>query len=468
MKYDVRIPFCIRPVRVSKPGRGEQIYSLVFNPNNKELKTANQLLFSANEKYQYNSNFKKAFSVTLCLTCHSRFQRKKTSNKSIKKEDKSTAKRKDSSIVKKEFNNNKSTNKVSTISVTKMSDNCINIESKQDASEISEAEEYGIDEVKLQIVIEKEGKKTSTSKAITIKPVEYINIVERINDAVRKMLNNKKLKPGDYKMLYKAINVRGLSSTLEDKLDFNEFVEDYKRVTSANKKMSIIIVIDDPKRLKDSNESSASEEDISNKKKKSHFIQENSALEEDISNKKKKKNRTIKKDDLTNEERTRAKTIADLSRLQLWTREIINKNATYDVSPTYSTFSVMLRALVDKNNNGVQNSTTTTSTPSAAPSNPIVIQMPFHYLYSHSNTLSNTFTQPPPSPGIHELPSISEFLHILDQKYSSNMYFKFEGAFLQEEITVNAIKDLTDEEMVKLEVNNIRWQKNVRQAAQRY
>lgn len=237
-------------VRVSNPGRGERIYSRVFNPNSEDLKAANQLLFSANEKYQYNSNFNEAFSVTLCSTCHSRFQRKKTSDKTIKKEDKSTAKKKDSSSVKKEFNNNKLTNKVSTISVTKMSDNCIDIESEQDASEISEVEEYGIDEVKLQIVIEKEGKKTSTSKAITIKPVEYINIVERINDTARKMLNNKKLKPGDYNMSYKAINARGPSSTLEDKLDFNEFVEDYKRVTSANKKMSIIIVIDDPKRSK--------------------------------------------------------------------------------------------------------------------------------------------------------------------------------------------------------------------------
>ena len=119
-------------------------------------------------------------------------------------------------------------------------------------------------------------------------------------------------------------------------------------------------------------------------------------------------------------------------------------------------------ALVDKNNNGVQNFTATASTPSAAPPNPIVIQMPMHYPYS------NTFTQPPPSPSTHELPSISEFLYSLDQKYSNNVYSKFEGAFLQEEITVNAIKDLTDEEMVKLGINKIGWQKNIRQAAQRY
>ena len=64
-----------------------------------------------------------------------------------------------------------------------------------------------------------------------------------------------------------------------------------------------------------------------------------------------------------------------------------------------------------------------------------------------------------------------EFLHNLDQKYNcncNNVYFKFENAFLEEEITVNAIKDLSDEQMIKLEIVKIRWQKNIKQAAQRY
>ena len=39
-------------------------------------------------------------------------------------------------------------------------------------------------------------------------------------------------------MSYKAINAHGPSSELEDKLDFNEFIEDYKKVFAANNEKS--------------------------------------------------------------------------------------------------------------------------------------------------------------------------------------------------------------------------------------
>ena len=119
--------------------------------------------------------------------------------------------------------------------------------------------------------------------------------------------------------------------------------------------------------------------------------------------------------------------------------------------------------LVNKNSD-VQ-TPTTIATASTAPANPIVIQMPPQYPYSYAN--SNTPIHPA-SPH-RELPSITEFLHNLDQKYNcNNVYSKFENAFLEEEITVNAIKDLSDEQMVKLGIVKIGWQKNIKQAAQRY
>ena len=51
---------------------------------------------------------------------------------------------------------------------------------------------------------------------------------------------------------------------------------------------------------------------------------------------------------------------------------------------------------------------------------------------------------------------------------SDSVYSKFERAFLDEEITVNAIKDLTNEQMQALGIIKIGWQKNIRQAAQKY
>lgn len=159
----------------------------------------------------------------------------------------------------------------------------------------------------------------------------------------------------------------------------------------------------------------------------------------------------------------------------------MNKNTTYDVPPTFPTFNATMGVLSkDKACNAPAvpdvsvtpaasvtpaiPATTTTATP-------IIIQMPsFQYPYSFSN---NSDTGPTHSASLpitnNELPSINEFLFSLDQKYNcNNVYSKFESAFLEEEITVNAIKDLSDEQMQKLGIVKIGWQKNIRQAAQRY
>lgn len=150
------------------------------------------------------------FFFTFCSTCNSKFQRLKSKDKLAKK---------------------------------KMS-----VKSKAvvdiGTPEFSEVEEYDIDEIKLHVSIEKKGKKTSTSKTLTIQPVEYANVVEKINTFVQKALQNENIKPTDYNMSYKAMNTRGLSSELEDKLDFKEFIEDYKKITAASKKMGVMIVIE--------------------------------------------------------------------------------------------------------------------------------------------------------------------------------------------------------------------------------
>jgi hypothetical protein len=104
------------------------------------------------------------------------------------------------------------------------------------------------------------------------------------------------------------------------------------------------------------------------------------------------------------------------------------------------------------------------STPATV--NPIVIQLP-PQLYSNQGYSMSYSSNIQTSPG--NLPSIGEFFCSLDQRYNcNNVYSKFEDSFIDEEITVNAIKDLSDEQLTKLGVVKIGWQKNIKQAAQRF
>ena len=64
----------IRPSRVANPKRGQQIYNRAFAPN-QPLQAANKFLFTANTKFNYNSNFEETFSYTFCTSCNSKFQR---------------------------------------------------------------------------------------------------------------------------------------------------------------------------------------------------------------------------------------------------------------------------------------------------------------------------------------------------------------------------------------------------------
>jgi hypothetical protein len=105
-----------------------------------------------------------------------------------------------------------------------------------------------------------------------------------------------------------------------------------------------------------------------------------------------------------------------------------------------------------------------TQTSAATSSNtPIIIQMPpLQYPYS---TLDRSDA---PISSTIELPSIHEFFSSLDKKYNCNTYSKFENNFIEEEITVDLIKDLSNEEMEKLGIIKIGWKKSIRQAAQKY
>jgi SAM domain (Sterile alpha motif) len=139
---------------------------------------------------------------------------------------------------------------------------------------------------------------------------------------------------------------------------------------------------------------------------------------------------------------------------------------TIDVPPSYPTFGSMHAKPVTSTpipSNNVSTTSVTTTVP----------QMPqwfFPFLFSGVNTC------PPFEKSVSNLselsskcPTIGEFLSELDNIHNGNgIYKSLENAFIEEDITVNAIKDLTDEELISIGVNKIGWRKNIKQASNKY
>lgn len=162
----------------------------------------------------------------------------------------------------------------------------------------------------------------------------------------------------------------------------------------------------------------------------------------------------------------------------------IRNLTTIDVPPSYPTFG-MLNAIKPKLSNQTSailsenrsDETTHLTTSSPMFSHfiyPYPIQTPLSYQqttsypykiqtppFSYQQTSSQTIP-------IHKI-SLNEFFAELDKIHNGNgVYTNLEKFFKQEDITVNAIKDLTDDELIELGVSKIGWRKNIKQAAQKY
>jgi hypothetical protein len=250
-----------QPTRTKYPKRGQQIYQRSFTPNLLFPK-ANKYLFDANIKFGYNSNFEKSFSYTFCSTCNSQIQRYRNADKKAQQiqikenddkvalDDSSNEKEVDNANEKKED----SSNEREVDNVNKEKDQIFSLvssdnEEEEEDDDVEDEEDSDLEEIKVQIIVKSKNIKDPTAKTLSIEPVNYKEIIEKIKLVVQKTLR-KKVMPKDYTISYKAVNARGPSNELEDELDFQEFIGEYKKVVLAGKKMSIIVVVRDNKTKK--------------------------------------------------------------------------------------------------------------------------------------------------------------------------------------------------------------------------
>ncbi|CAG8593480.1 11986_t:CDS:2, partial [Diversispora eburnea] len=208
---------------------------------------ASKLLQDANIKFQYGTDFNLFFSYTLCSTYNSKYQRAKYKDK----------------------------NNLAKILLQDYGSDDVTMTSSK------------IEELKLSMIIENK-QKYNAAKILIISPVNFNNIIEKIHLYIQKSLGDEKLNVFDYSLQYKALNSRGTANTLEKETDFNDFLNEYKKIIGSNKKMGISEIP----------ENSSSSDSNTEKIKVFH---------------KKNKSRAVQKEDLTSEQMTRAQVINELS-----------------------------------------------------------------------------------------------------------------------------------------------------------
>ena len=243
-----------KPVKISNLKPGQQIYHRVFAPS-ELLLSADLFLFATNNKFDYNSDFKNTFAYTFCGACNSKFQRLRSKDKKVQtgnKNDKPERLEVEDNLSSEEENSVKgdSIEEKDSIDEGSVDENSIDEDSinedsiNEEEDSVEEDEEDVIEEVKIQLIVKNKNIKIPTAKSLTIQPVNYENFVERINLIVQKILG-KKITSKDYIVSYKAMNARGPSNELEDELDFQEFINEYKKIVWADKKMAVIVIVKD-------------------------------------------------------------------------------------------------------------------------------------------------------------------------------------------------------------------------------
>ena len=239
-----------QPLRTKNPKYGRQIYQRLFVPD-PSFPKSNEYLFDANTRFGYNSNFEESFSYTFCGTCNSQIQRLRKADREnqkaqtqIEENDNEIDALSDLSSEKEvDYGNKNNKEKDQTFLLEELLSSDTD-EEKDSNVDDDDNENSDLEEVKLQIIVKSKDIRAPTAKTLIIEPVNYETIMEKINSVVQKTLG-KKNKSKNYVISYKAVNARGPSNELEDELDFKEFLNKYKKVILAGKKMSVIVVIQD-------------------------------------------------------------------------------------------------------------------------------------------------------------------------------------------------------------------------------
>ncbi|RHZ56859.1 hypothetical protein Glove_396g26 [Diversispora epigaea] len=431
---------------IDRSKRGHQVY----NRHVTSTIHSAQLTFlqEANTKFEYGSNFSIDFDISLCVACNSKYER----SKKIK-------------IIQTD------------IQRTSQKDNDIQHTSQKDNDD-NDKMSFPIT-INIQVIIRRNNENLS-GKWIKINLIDYMEFCDYLTNYIQKTLEGSFISKNNFIITYK-INGRGQAMALDDNNDFIAFIQKYKDISGSKNMVLYININDKSKRNSDLNY---------NKQKSVKINSSDNEIERRSYRKKKlKKSRIPKESQLDKTEMEQAQIITEIrtkyncnvhttpcyiedgrhlqltpTRLTLWARDIIRGITTIDVPPSYPTFGAMhAKPIVLTSNN--TNNTSTIPISSSMPQWFMPFPFPFHgtNIYPSIEKSTSNLSE------LSKYPTITEFLQELDNIHNDNgTYLQLESKFIDEDITVNAIKDLTNEELITLGVTKIGWRKNIIQAANKY
>ncbi|RHZ81545.1 hypothetical protein Glove_119g47 [Diversispora epigaea] len=280
--------------------------------------------------------------------------------------------------------------------------------------------------INIQIIIRRNNENLP-EKWIKINLINYIEFCDYLTNYIQKTLGGSFISKNNFIITYK-INGCEQAMALDDNNDFIAFIQKYKNI-SGSKNMVLYINI---------NDKSKRNSDLNYNKQKSFTDSEeinssNNEIEKKSYRKKKLKNN-------------------------------IRGITTIDMPPSYLTFGAMhAKPIVSISNN--TNNTSTIPILSSMPQWFMPFPFPFHgtNIYPSIEKSTSNLSE------LFKYPTITEFLQELDNIHNGNRtYLQLESKFIDEDITVNAIKNLTNEELITLGVTKIGWRKNIIQAANKY
>ncbi|CAG8551716.1 11570_t:CDS:2 [Acaulospora morrowiae] len=404
-----------KPISKSK----RRSYSRIYTPTQDISQT--NFLKEKNDLYSYGIDFNHTFSFSFCSKCNSKYQRIK--------------------------------------SLTKITETPIDIITL-DTNSSDTVTGTNISNLKFKLLIKLNDGSTIPAKwinLILLEFEEFENFQERILCQIRSLLDDDTIEQKSYTLSYK-ISVNSPGTQLCDDSDFQKLLEEYgKYCIKASKKETMVIA--HMKKEKNKKHSRKKPRHSKRKNLDSDTSASSSQSSQSSIGKNKKSVRQTKfphiskLDSMEQEKAERIRILRDkyhciehrqpcyisdnmhlrLSpmHLTLWAHELVRGFTDINTPPMHAIFGA---STLKKN----------------------------HCPSSHINIRS---TSPPI---MNKTPSLSQFLQQLDDIYGKGMYTRFEGAFLQEDIAVVHIKDLSDVEFEKLGVTKIGWRHTLKQAASHF